>query len=256
MRKNTFFLLSAALFFGGITLFSFKLFVLGLIPLSCLFLLYFLNKDYRSSVSLFIFFLLGLLIFQIGSAHMYKLSISQETKVLINRSFLLFILTSTIISLKISKQKIFLYSHLPNWNNQIIMPFHQIKVARFLLFGLIGSCIILLPALFQETSYIKSLFLFGILFALINATLEEVLWRGVMLSSLKRNVSTLYAVLITSVGFGLLHISIGIPVMLSILFSFGGLFYAIVVIKSKSIYPSIVFHMLINLGMVFNGWII
>ncbi|MDP4551925.1 CPBP family intramembrane metalloprotease [Alkalihalobacillus macyae] len=187
---------------------------------------------------------------------MYKLSISQETKVLINRSFLLFILTSTIISLKISGQKIFLYSHLPNWNNQIIMPFHQIKVARFLLFGLIGSCMILLPALFKETSYIKSLFLFGILFALINATLEEVLWRGVMLSSLKRNVSTLYAVLITSVGFGLLHISIGIPVMLSILFSFGGLFYAIVVIKSKSIYPSIVFHMLINLGMVFNGWII
>ncbi|WP_305912735.1 CPBP family intramembrane glutamic endopeptidase [Guptibacillus hwajinpoensis] len=256
MRKTTFFLLSAALFFGGIILFSFKLFVLGLIPLSCLFLLYFLNKGYRSSVSLFIFFLLGLLIYQIGSAFMYKLSISQETKVLINRSFLLFILTSTIISLKISGQKIFLYSHLPNWNNQIIMPFHQIKVARFLLFGLIGSCMILLPALFKETSYIKSLFLFGILFALINATLEEVLWRGVMLSSLKRNVSTLYAVLITSVGFGLLHISIGIPVMLSILFSFGGLFYAIVVIKSKSIYPSIVFHMLINLGMVFNGWII
>nr|WP_270182374.1 CPBP family intramembrane glutamic endopeptidase [Alkalihalobacillus sp. CinArs1] len=115
---------------------------------------------------------------------------------------------------------------------------------------------IFLPLLFQEVSYIRSLLLFGVLFALINATLEEVIWRGVMLSSLKRSVSTLYAVLITSVGFGLLHISIGIPVIMSILFSFGGLFYAIVVIKSRSIYPSIVFHMLINLGMVFNGWIV
>jgi uncharacterized protein len=115
---------------------------------------------------------------------------------------------------------------------------------------------LLIPVLFQEISYIRSLFIFAILFALINASLEEVIWRGVMLSNLKRSVSTLYAVLITSVGFGLIHISIGIPVLLSILFSFGGLFYAIVVLKTKSIYPSIVFHMLINLGMVFNGWII
>jgi uncharacterized protein len=136
------------------------------------------------------------------------------------------------------------------------MPFHQINVAYFLLFGLIGSSVLLIPVLFQEISYIRSLFIFAILFALINASLEEVIWRGVMLSNLKRSVSTLYAVLITSVGFGLIHISIGIPVLLSILFSFGGLFYAIVVLKTKSIYPSIVFHMLINLGMVFNGWII
>ena len=136
------------------------------------------------------------------------------------------------------------------------MPFHQINVAYFLLFGLIGSSMLLIPVLFQEISYIRSLFIFAILFALINASLEEVIWRGVMLSNLKRSVSTLYAVLITSVGFGLIHISIGIPVLLSILFSFGGLFYAIVVLKTKSIYPSIVFHMLINLGMVFNGWII
>jgi uncharacterized protein len=136
------------------------------------------------------------------------------------------------------------------------MPFHQINVAYFLLFGSIGSSVLLIPVIFQEISYIRSLFIFAILFALINASLEEVIWRGVMLSNLKRSVSTLYAVLITSVGFGLIHISIGIPVLLSILFSFGGLFYAIVVLKTKSIYPSIVFHMLINLGMVFNGWII
>ncbi|WP_333489747.1 CPBP family intramembrane glutamic endopeptidase [Alkalihalobacillus sp. CinArs1] len=232
------------------------MFVLGLIPLTCLLLLYFRNKDYRSSVSLFIFFLLGLLIYQVGSTFVQKLTLSQEMKVLINRSFLLFILISTIISLKVSRQKLLLYLRLPNWKDHIMMPFHQIKVGYFLLFGLIGSSMIFLPLLFQEVSYIRSLLLFGVLFALINATLEEVIWRGVMLSSLKRSVSTLYAVLITSVGFGLLHISIGIPVIMSILFSFGGLFYAIVVIKSRSIYPSIVFHMLINLGMVFNGWIV
>ncbi|MGD6957411.1 CPBP family glutamic-type intramembrane protease [Rossellomorea aquimaris] len=37
--------------------------------------------------------------------------------------------------------------------------------------------------------------------------------------------------------------------------NFGGLFYAIVVLKTESIYPSIAFHMVMNLGMVLNGWI-
>ncbi|MBZ5753606.1 CPBP family intramembrane glutamic endopeptidase [Metabacillus rhizolycopersici] len=119
------------------------------------------------------------------------------------------------------------------------------------------SSTILIPLFrHQEISYLKSILLFGILFAIINATLEEVIWRGIMLSSLKRNVSTFYAVVITSIGFGLLHLSIGIPLIISLLFSFGGLFYAIVVLKTNSIYPSIVFHIVINLGMVFNGWII
>lgn len=76
-----------------------------------------------------------------------------------------------------------------------------------------------------------------------------------MLSSLRQNTSVVYAVTVTSIGFGLLHLSIGIPLLPSLLFSFGGLFYSIVVLKTDSIYPSIAFHMVINMGMVLNGWI-
>ncbi|MEH7608690.1 CPBP family intramembrane glutamic endopeptidase [Priestia megaterium] len=124
------------------------------------------------------------------------------------------------------------------------------------MFGLIGSATILVPLLFvEDISYTKSFVIYGIVFSVINAILEELLWRGIMLSHLKSNLSTFYAVFITSIGFGLLHISIGIPVIMSLLFSFGGLFYAFVVLKTKSIYPAIVFHFIINLGMVFNGWI-
>ncbi|MFP3471349.1 hypothetical protein R0J90_15015, partial [Micrococcus sp. SIMBA_144] len=94
-----------------------------------------------------------------------------------------------LISLKIAKQKIVLSLKLPNLHTHITMPSHQLKVGFFLLFGLIGSSMILIPVLFQEISYLRSLFLFAIMFAVINATLEEVVWRGVMLSSLKRNAS-------------------------------------------------------------------
>ncbi|TKD69383.1 CPBP family intramembrane metalloprotease [Pseudalkalibacillus hwajinpoensis] len=195
--------------------------------------------------------------FQIGSTFIYEWNISEESKIILNRSLLMLILVGTVISLMLSKQKIFFFAQLPDRQRLITMPFHTIKLPYFLLIGLMGSSIILIPLfIHQEINYLKSILLFGILFAIINATLEEVIWRGIMLSSLKRNVSTFYAVLITSIGFGLLHISIGIPLIISLLFSFGGLFYAIVVLKTKSIYPSIVFHIVINLGMVFNGWII
>ncbi|UAL50500.1 CPBP family intramembrane metalloprotease [Metabacillus dongyingensis] len=195
--------------------------------------------------------------FQIGSSYINEWNISVEIKTIINRSLLLFIMVGTVISLMLSKQKIFYFGLLPDWQRRITMPFHTIKLPYFLLIGLMVSSTILIPLfIHQEMSYLKSILLFGILFAILNATLEEVIWRGIMLSSLKRNVSTFYAVVITSIGFGLLHLAIGIPVIISLLFSFGGLFYAIVVLKTNSIYPSIVFHIVINLGMVFNGWII
>lgn len=252
-----FLLFLAILFFAGIILFSFRLFVWGLLPLVFLLIIYISTNKYRSSVSLFMFFLLGTLMFQIGSNYINEWNISVEMKTIINRSFLIFIMVGTVISLMLSKQKIFYFALLPDWHRRITMPFHTIKLPYFLLIGLMVSSTILIPLFrHQEMSYLKSILLFGILFAIINATLEEVIWRGIMLSSLKRNVSTFYAVVITSIGFGLLHLSIGIPVIISLLFSFGGLFYAIVVLKTNSIYPSIVFHIVINLGMVFNGWII
>lgn len=77
-----------------------------------------------------------------------------------------------------------------------------------------------------------------------------------MLSSLKEFVSIRSAVIITSIGFGLLHLTVGIPFIFSLLFSIGGLFYALVVMKTNSIYPSIIFHFVINVGMVLSGLIL
>jgi hypothetical protein len=42
----------------------------------------------------------------------------------------------------------------------------------------------------------------------------------------------------------------------SILFSFGGIFFVGIVMRSKSIFPSIIWHILLNLGMVFSGFIV
>ncbi|WP_349409909.1 CPBP family intramembrane glutamic endopeptidase [Pseudalkalibacillus sp. SCS-8] len=170
---------------------------------------------------------------------------------------LIIIIMGLVLTHYIYKKRVRIFSYLPKWNARIAMPSHTIKLPFFLLHGLIGSLTIFIPVFFlQEYSYIKSLILFGFSFALINAVLEELIWRGIMLSSIKKHTTTIYAVIITSVGFGLLHLSIGMSILLSLLSAFGGLFYAFVVLKTKSIYPAILFHFIINVGMVFNGWIL
>ncbi|WP_407637248.1 CPBP family intramembrane glutamic endopeptidase [Bacillus cihuensis] len=137
------------------------------------------------------------------------------------------------------------------------MPFHSIKLSYFLLIGIIISGISFIPFILQqEFSYIKSMLIFCLLFSIINATLEELIWRGFMLSSLKKYVSTTSAIIMTGIGFGLLHLAVGIPFIISLLFSFVGFFYAFVVIKTNSIYTAIIFHFVINIGMVFSGLIL
>ena len=108
----------------------------------------------------------------------------------------------------------------------------------------------------KDVEYIQSLLLFCLLFSLINAVFEEIIWRGIMLSALKEFTSTGYAVFVTSVGFGLLHLAIGFSIYLSLLISVAGVIYAIITLKTNSIFPSIAFHLVINIGMVYSGFII
>ena len=108
----------------------------------------------------------------------------------------------------------------------------------------------------KDMESFQTLLLFCLLFSLINAVFEEVIWRGLLLSVLKEHTSIGYAVIITSVGFGLFHLSIGFSIYLSLLISVAGLIYALITLKTNSIYPSIVFHIVINIGMVYSGLII
>lgn len=252
-----FLIIPATLFFAGIILLSYRAYDWGLLPLLSLLVLYLSTKKNRSVISLFLFFLVGLLVFQLATGWINEWDVSKEIKILLNRIFLFLILIGLVISHLVSKEKIVFFTQLPNWRRRLSMPSHTISTPLFLLIGLLGSSTIFIPLIWYPViSDVKSLILFAIGFAILNAILEELIWRGMMVSSLKRNVTTLYAVVVTSIGFGLYHISIGIPVLISLLFSFGGLFYAIVVLKTESIYPSIVFHMVINMGMVLNGWIV
>ncbi|WP_309146619.1 CPBP family intramembrane glutamic endopeptidase [Aneurinibacillus soli] len=94
------------------------------------------------------------------------------------------------------------------------------------------------------------------MFSITNATLEEFLWRGILLSRFSEQLGEKWAVIITSLGFGLQHYSLGFPWTTCITFSIGGFFYGGITVKSRSIIPALIWHVAFNFLMVFSGLII
>lgn len=215
------------------------------------------NKANRFLSSLFLSFLLGFLYFTLCNVWVNNLALSKEMTILLKRLMLFWMIVLPACQQRLFKKSVNWYSHKPNWNEPIIIGRHKIHTRLFLLIGVLSNCIVYFFFIAQQDrSLFFSLLWFCIAFSLINAVFEEVIWRGVMLSALQHAASLLYAIVLTSVGFGLLHLSIGFPLFLSLLISGAGIIYAVLTIKTNSLYPAIVFHLVINIGMVYSGFII
>lgn len=215
------------------------------------------NKEKRFVISLLLSLLIGFVIFMISNDFVGTMNISKEIKIILNRLFLVFIIIGIVFNHLLFNKKVTWHNNKPDWNNPIVLPFHKINTFWFWLIGIIVNVIIYVFFIVQkDIEYIQTLLLFCLFFSLINAVFEEVIWRGILLSALKEATSTGYAVMVSSVGFGLLHLSIGFSIFLSLFISVAGVIYALITLKTNSIYPSIVFHIVINIGMVYSGFII
>ena len=250
-------LVLALLFFTGIASISYQQDVFTSFAFIGLAILLLINKEKRFLTSLLLSFLIGFLIFMVSN-HLIELTYaSKEIKIILNRLFLIFIILGLVINHRIFKKKVSWYNEKPDWNNPIVFPFHTLNIFWFWMIGIIVNVMVYLFLIVRkDVEDIQSLLLFCLFFSLINAVFEEVIWRGIMLSALKEITSTGYAMIVTSVGFGLLHLAIGFSISFSLLFSVAGVIYAVITLKTNSIYPSIVFHLVINIGMVYSGFIL
>lgn len=245
------------LFFVSIIFISYKLWLFTVIGLSSVLLIYLKKENARFLSSILLAFLISFSLFQILDSVIDKLAITKEIHILLNRSLLLLIVVSLVAALRFGKQDVSIFLQKPKWRDRVILPFHTVSVLNFWLTGIFTTVLVFSPFIFrQEIEEIKSLLLFALFFSLINAVCEEVIWRGLLLSSLQKYVSHHLALIITSIGFGLLHLAIGMPMIVSLSFSFAGLYYALLVLESRSIYPAIIHHYVINMGMVLSGWIV
>ncbi|MFC0215605.1 lysostaphin resistance A-like protein [Paenibacillus chartarius] len=151
------------------------------------------------------------------------------------------------------------YFRIGSFRNDICTPFIwrgiRDPIWRFLLIGtmVIGACCLFLadfggPQVLQLVQY-------GLLFAVINSVLEEVLWRGLILPRMVDYAGEAAGLLATSAAFGLYHYSLGFPWIVCFCFGLGGIFMGGVTIRSKGLAPAIVLHVVMNIAFVLNGLI-
>ncbi|WP_170289422.1 CPBP family intramembrane glutamic endopeptidase [Metabacillus lacus] len=247
----------AALFFGGIASISYHQEVFTIILFMGFVILFFTSKEKRFVILLMFSFLISYLLFISINDFVKLMDLSKGTEIILNRLFLVLIILGISGSHLYFNNKVSWFNERPNWKNSIVLPFHELNIFWFWMIGIIINVVIYIFIIVQkDIEYIQSLILFGLIFSIMNAVFEEVIWRGILLTALTHQTSTRYAVLLTSIGFGLSHLSIGFSMSLSLLISVAGVIYALITLKTNSIYPSIVFHFIVNIGMVFSGFII
>jgi uncharacterized protein len=257
MNKNILLPLLAILFFVGIIAITFSNWIGFIIILALLIFISIKVAEYRFPTSILLAFLVSFFLYQLTNRFIDNFEVSRELRILLNRALLIIIVVGLCVVHLLNKKKLLFFNNKIEWNHHMKMPFHTIQISHFLLIGVLISGASFVPfTLQQEPHHLQSILLFCLLFSLINAILEEVIWRGIMLASLKAHASVTMAIMMTSIGFGLLHLSIGFSLIVSLLFSLGGLFYAFVVLKTNSLYPAILFHFVINVGMVLSGMIL
>jgi len=226
-----------------------------------LFVYFIVKKSGKSFIILNILFGFGFIIYLIAKDYTMPGVDTYEMDVFLDRFSLVFILIPLFIYSMYIDAPFINFLKRPNWNGIIIFPlvgagFHHVKIKVFLSIAILINITVMMPFMIMNGwNAIMEVLWFAIIFSFTNAILEELVWRGVLLSRFTEQLGEKWAVIITSLGFGLQHYSLGFPWPICIGFAFGGFFYAVVTIKSNSILPAIIWHIVLNFLMVFSGLI-
>jgi len=182
----------------------------------------------------------------------------KEWHILLNRLSLICILIPLVVLALIQKLPFMLYAKKPLWNERIDIPFiwsgfRQSKVKVFLPVAIAATSLAFMPFVIGNGwGHVQEIWLFALAFSIINV-LEEIIWRGVLLSRFSEQLGDKWAVIVTSAGFGLQHYSLGYPWGVCIAFALGGLYFGGITIKSNSLIPVVVWHTWMNVLMIFSG---
>ena len=122
-----------------------------------------------------------------------------------------------------------------------------------LIFVILASLAFFGTVLLQKEGIDWRTFLLILVFSTINALLEEVLWRGILLSKLIRVTNQPIGIIVSSIAFGVNTTMYGYSLIICFSYVCIGLFLGILTVKSKSIFPSMVAHCIITTLLLING---
>ncbi|MGP4039131.1 CPBP family intramembrane glutamic endopeptidase [Gracilibacillus sp. D59] len=186
----------------------------------------------------------------------------EEMRIILNRLSLIVLIIPLICISLIYRLPSMSYWQKPQWGELVRIPFiwsgfRQVKVSKFLAMAMLINLIAIMPFIVNNSwIYIQEIWGFLLLFSTLNSVLEEIIWRGILLSRFSECFGNRWAVLITSIGFGLQHYSLGFSWVSCLLFSVGGFYFGAITVHSKSIIPAIIWHMLFNALMILSGMLV
>jgi len=219
-------------------------------------------KTIRSVIVLQLLFGIGFFLYLYVNSNWNFQADPREWQVFWRSVSLAFILLPLFGLAFISDRLFISYLQKPNWDEPLYFPFiwngfHRTPVKTFLMIALSVNVAIFVPILIVNgVPLTREIWLLAICFAVSNALLEELVWRGALLSLFSELLGDKWAVALTSIGFGLQHYSLGFPWLVCLAMSIGGLFFGGITIKSNSIFPAIIWHFVLNILMVLSGVIL
>ncbi|MEH7246060.1 CPBP family intramembrane glutamic endopeptidase [Neobacillus niacini] len=168
---------------------------------------------------------------------------------------LLFIIPILLICYVIRKfnKKISLFLKKTELIKRIQLPFAVNTIyLSIIIIGIISVLLLLMLITMDvrmDVSHILSLFLF----ALIHALLQEVIWRGILLTQMIKITNETYAILFTSIAFAFNTTIFGFSVALILLYLVLGILFGFLTTKYKSVLPAILAHTFVLILFFFMG---
>ena len=129
--------------------------------------------------------------------------------------------------------------------------FKEIEWRFTLIFSLLWFCVAIIFAIKNGLEY--NILIYGVIFSVINAIIEEIIWRGFVLTRLIDLTSEKIALIVSSLSFGLYHYSLNFPLLICFTFAIGGFYIGGSAIKSKGLLSPIIMHITVNLAFVSMG---
>ncbi|MBA4538509.1 CPBP family intramembrane metalloprotease [Bacillus aquiflavi] len=216
----------------------------------------FLKEKNRVFAWTIIAFFLGEMLLLYGNQLIDQLPISHSWSEVVKSLLILFPLLFIFYISKKFKVKFNIYNRRPKWEKAFSLRFsenrsHVIRVKQlFIALWIIFLIVFFLLIMRGNVELLNKEILFGmIVFSIVNGILEEILWRGVLLTKFVSIVGEHLGLLFISIAFGFSVLSVEHALAFVPVFFIIGLLFGKLTVSAKSIIVAINLHIVFNLLM-------
>jgi membrane protease YdiL (CAAX protease family) len=224
-----------------------------------LLLVVFLQEKQRIFVWITIAYFTGELLYLYGNRLLNSLSYHVNVLLMLDKLLLLFPIAIIFYVCLKFKQDVALYFKKPVWNQQVSFSLFSnqlfsLSVFHFLLAAISISIIMYIPFIIIEQPNIKWPWFFWIfVYAAICSIMEEVLWRGLIMTGMKNLTNESFAIFFSSAAYGFSYIMFGYSLAICMLIALFGCYWGFITSRSGSIIPAMLWHFVFQILMVLSG---